>query len=225
MVLELMDEFFAARADGYEEHMLNNVEGCRDGYVKMAKAVKDIAAQYKRPLRLLDLGCGTGLELDEIFKLMPQTTVIGIDLTKDMLKKCKEKHGDKDIKLICGNYFDVDLGSNSFDCAVSFQTMHHFAPQKKIQLYNKINRALTICGVYIECDYMVEDQAEEDFYFNENARLRKELGIGADEFYHYDTPLTIDNQVHILYKAGFREVKMTFRQGNTTMLAARKKSI
>ena len=88
--MEPMADFFAARVDGYDEHMLQSVEGCREGYIKMAQEVWNFAKGHNDLLRLLDLGCGTGLELDEIFKLLPQTVVTGVDLTKEMLEKLRQ---------------------------------------------------------------------------------------------------------------------------------------
>ena len=38
-MIEKMSDFFAARVDGYENHMLNNVEGVKKGYVKMAECI------------------------------------------------------------------------------------------------------------------------------------------------------------------------------------------
>ena len=37
--LETMRGFFAARLEGYDEHMLNEVEGCKEGYEKMAQII------------------------------------------------------------------------------------------------------------------------------------------------------------------------------------------
>lgn len=213
--LEEMSEFFAARLSEYDEHMLSCVEGCREGYIKMAELVP------KNAKTLLDLGCGTGLELYEIFKRIPDMEVTGIDLTAAMLQRLREKYPDKKLNLICGDYFTAPFGRD-FDCAISFQTMHHFKKDKKAELYKKIYSALADKGVYIECDYMVLTQQEEDLWFAENDRIRKEQGIGEDEFYHYDTPCTIDNQIALFKGAGFKDVKMTFRQENTTMLIARK---
>lgn len=214
MDLEKMDEFFAARVEIYDEHMLNEVEGCRQAYAEMARLVP------KACDCLLDLGCGTGLELDEIFKLLPAVAVTGIDLTQAMLDKLRQKHPDKSLDLICGNYFEIDLGHSLYDCAVSFQTMHHFSRAAKTGLYRKIHRALKEGGVYIECDYMVEAQAEEDFYFAESARLRRELGLPAEEFFHYDTPCTITNQLAMLREAGFASAERVFRVENTTIVVA-----
>lgn len=214
--LEQMSDFFTARVVGYDEHMINDVEGCKEGYKKMATLVPSSTR------KLLDLGCGTGLELDEIFKILPDVAVTGIDMTHAMLCELKAKHPDKKLNLICGDYFKVDFGKNCFDCAVSFQTMHHFDHENKTSLYSKICNALTDGGCYIECDYMITEQAEEDFYYAELARMKKEQGLKEDEFYHYDTPCTIDNQIMLLKKAGFKTVTLVFRIENTTMLVAEK---
>lgn len=124
--MEEMTSFFSKRADGYDTHMLTNVSGCKEGYEAMATLIP------KSCQSLLDLGCGTGLELDEIFKVLPEIEVTGIDLTQEMLNKLAQKHPDKSIHLICGSYFDVPFSSSTYDCAISFQTLHHFSHDMKI---------------------------------------------------------------------------------------------
>ena len=215
-MLEKMSDFFAARVDGYDEHMLTNVEGCREGYVEMAKHVPENAK------RLLDLGCGTGLELDEIFRRLPDLAVTGIDLTREMLQQLKKKHPDKALELICGDYFTVDFPAPAFDVAVSFETMHHFTKEKKQALYQKIHDALAPGGIYIECDYMVDTQEEENALFAACAKLRREQGFPDGDFCHFDTPCTIENQKKLLNGASFSQINEVFRLGNTVMLIARK---
>lgn len=212
MKVEKMEKFFKKRVEGYENQMLNNVEGCKEGYLELAKMI---------PIRcenLLDLGCGTGLELKEIFKQFPDLKVTAIDLTSAMLKKLKEKYNDKNLHLICGDYFKIDFGQNLYDCCISFQTMHHFKPKNKIELYKKIHSSLTHNGIYIEGDYMVKDQLEEDFYFSELDRIRKEENIPEEEFIHYDIPCTIENQIKIFKIAGFKESKKIWQKGNTVII-------
>ena len=214
--LERMDDFFAARTDGYDEHMLTEVGGCANGYRLMAELVAEL-----NPKKILDLGCGTGLELDEIFKLLPDVDVTGIDLTAQMLAKLLLKHPDKHITLKLADYFKADFGSG-YDTAVSFQTMHHFTHEEKSRLYKKIFDSLTPFGAYIECDYMCETQEQEDGFFAELARLKKEQGLDGG-FYHFDVPCTIENQIKLLQDAGFNHVNHVYKEENTVMLYARKK--
>ena len=214
--MEKMDEFFAARVEGYDEHMLNEVGGCREAYEKMAELILDGTKN------LLDLGCGTGLELAGIFRRFPEISVTGIDLSKAMLEKLSEKYSDKNITLINADYFSTDLGRERFDTAISFQTMHHFSHDMKIGLYEKIRNSLKIGGVYIECDYMAETQAEEDYWYSENARIRKEMNIPENEFYHFDTPCTAPNQIKMFKAAGFASAEKIFRIESTTIIIAKK---
>ena len=216
MQLEKMDDFFTKRVDMYDAHMLQDVKGNAEGYQKMAVLVSSDTK------RLLDLGCGTGLELNAIFQKIPNLSVMGIDMTAAMLQKLLDKYPNKDIQTICASYFDVDFGENIFDTAISFQTMHHFKHTKKLALYKKIYAALQAGRQYIECDYMVLEQKDEDFYFAENDRIRAELGIPEDAFYHYDTPCTVDNQIHLFLSAGFSEASLVWREENTTIIVATK---
>ena len=69
--LEEMDAFFAQRVGTYEEHMLSHWS---EDYVRLAASLPSDTE------RILDLGCGTGLELDEIYRFFPDMQVVGIDL-------------------------------------------------------------------------------------------------------------------------------------------------
>jgi SAM-dependent methyltransferase len=208
-----MTDFFVARLDGYEAHMLENGN---EGYRKIAELIPGGTAI------ILDLGCGTGLELDEIFKRLPDVAVVGIDLTQAMLDKLKQKHPGKNLKLICGSYFEIDPGENTYDTVISFETMHHFPREEKVGLYRKLHKALKSNGAYIEADYMVTEQALEDKLHAENARLRRELNIPQAEFYHFDIPFTVENQIEMFREAGFSAAEMVYRKENETIIIARK---
>ncbi|MFY9813378.1 MAG: methyltransferase domain-containing protein [Dehalococcoidales bacterium] len=214
--LEKMTDFFEARIDGYDAHMLNDIKGFKEGCQKLAELIPAHTA------KILDLGCGTGLELDGIFKRFPQVSVVGIDLTQRMLDELKPKYPDKDIKLICGNYFDIDLGNKTFDTMISCQTLHHFSHDEKVGLYQKIRKALKPNGSYIELDYMVTEQATEDELRAENVGIRRELNIPAGEFYHFDIPFTADNQIAMFNEAGFVSAEMVFRIENNTIILVKK---
>jgi phospholipid N-methyltransferase len=139
-----------------------------------------------------------------------------------MLDKLKQKNPYKDLTLINASYFECEFGIEKYDAVISFQTMHHFSHANKIKLYSKICYALKPGGKYIECDYMIIEQKDEDFYYSENERIRKEQNVPESEFYHYDTPCTVDNQIAMLRKAGFQNADMVWRMGDTTIIVADK---
>lgn len=195
--LEEMGSFFAKRVGDYEEHMTV----WRDSYQWMARLIPGEARS------LLDIGCGTGLELDEIFRLRPDIRVTGIDLEPAMLERLRGKHRDRDIRLIQGDYFQVPLGESCFDAAVSFETLHHFKAEDKLILFRKLYQALRPGGCYLEADYIAESEEMEAYLFAECARRRERSGIGAEVFVHFDTPLTLEHEMGLLQEAGFASVE------------------
>ena len=212
--MEKMNEFFSARVDGYDEHMLGEVEGCREAYAEMARLVPD------RTKSLLDLGCGTGLELDYYFKINPWARVTGIDLALGMLAALKKKFSDKDITLIRGSYFDVPITENHYDAVVSVESLHHFTKDEKVPLYRKVCGALKENGYFILTDYLAPSDEEEVLYRSELSRLKLQQGITDNEFYHYDTPLTAVHEIQALQEAGFSSVEILNRWGATYTLKA-----
>ena len=87
MQLEKMDAFFEARLNGYEEHMMNNIESAEALY-SFTAAQLPIGDRAQ----VLDLGCGTGLEMDWYFQNNPTAAVTGIDLSEGMLRAFHEKY-------------------------------------------------------------------------------------------------------------------------------------
>lgn len=99
---------------------------------------------------------------------------------------------------------------------------YHFRHEQKINLYKKIFSSLNPNGLYIECDYIAKDQREEDFYFAELDRFRKEQNIPENEFVHYDTPCTPENQIKMFKEAGFRSSKKVWKMEATVIIINRK---
>ena len=214
-MLEKMRDFFEARLDGYDEHMMTNIESATAFYPFTAKMLPAIANCH-----ILDLGCGTGLELEAYYLLCPSAKVTGIDLSQGMLSALDQKFADKDITLIVGSYFDVPLGKNVFDAAVSVESLHHFTKEEKIPLYAKLHTALKENGYFILTDYFSSSDDEEEMHRQNLIALKTEQGITDDEFYHYDTPLTVKHEIEALLEAGFSNVEVLNHWGATYTVKA-----
>ena len=214
-MLEKMSDFFEVRLDGYDEHMMSNIESATEFYPFTAKMLPAIANCH-----ILDLGCGTGLELEEYFLLCPSAKVTGIDLSQGMLSSLRKKFADKDITTIVGSYFDVPLGKDVFDTAVSVESLHHFTKEEKIPLYTKLHAALKENGYFILTDYFSLSDDEEKMHRQNLIALKAEQGICDNAFYHYDTPLTVKHETEALLQAGFSTVEVLNHWGATYTLKA-----
>ena len=214
-MLEKMSDFFEARLDGYDEHMMTAIESADEFYLFTARQLPT-----DENCRVLDLGCGTGLELTEYYRLCPSAKITGIDLSQGMLAELKRKFADKDITLICDSYFDVPLGENVFDAAVSVESLHHFTKAEKIPLYAKLRAALKENGYFILTDYFALSDDEERMHRQALNALKAEQGIEDNEFYHYDTPLTVQHEIEALIEASFASVEVLNNWGATYTIKA-----
>ena len=210
-----MDNFFEARLDGYDEHMMKNIESAAEFYPFTAKALPTIENS-----RVLDLGCGTGLELEEYYSLCPTAKVTGIDLSEGMLSALSEKFPDKDITIARGSYFDVPFGENIFDAAVSVESLHHFTKEEKVSLYAKLRAALKEDGYFILTDYFSLSDEEEKTHRQNLVALKAKQGVPAGELCHYDTPLTVKHETEALLEAGFSFVEVLNHWGATYTMKA-----
>lgn len=77
-MLEKMAAFFENRLAGYDEHMLTGIAGAAEFYSFTAAQLP-----FEEHCAILDLGCGTGLELEEYRN--PSAHITGIDLSEKML--------------------------------------------------------------------------------------------------------------------------------------------
>ena len=220
--LEEISAFFNNRSNIYDIKHIESFEGSSESKRMIASFLPDNVKT------VIDFGIGTGLELEEIYRRFPEVEITGWDIAENMLQKLKEKYAGKNIDLYCADYLHADFGENLYDAALSVMSLHHYNYEVKTDLYRRINQCLKQNGVYIECDYMLSEheyenaQAEEDFFFSEYERIKREQGLANGRDYHYDTPCTVSNQKKMLLKAGFKNVEEVWRVKDTVILLANK---
>lgn len=214
---EKMQEFFNNRVDIYDTQQIKNIDGGEKCYQEIACHI---------PLhtnRLLDLGSGTGLELESIFRKFPEVNVTCIDLADKMLEKLSEKYSAHSVHLVNDNYLTADLGKHEFDAVVSIMSFHHFTHTQKLKLYSSIFECLKPNGVFIECDYMIasNDSQLEKQYLMERQELLLNHHL-PESLYHYDIPFTVDHEQSLFQQAGFQLVRKVWGIGNNIMLCGQK---
>jgi MoaA/NifB/PqqE/SkfB family radical SAM enzyme/2-polyprenyl-3-methyl-5-hydroxy-6-metoxy-1,4-benzoquinol methylase len=95
-----------------------------------------------RPLRVLDIGCGTGVELDNLKPIfMPGTETYGVEIDQNALRKA-EKNGHKGF---LGRFEEVELPENYFDLIMSFHVIEHV--ERPDLFLQKVIKLLTPDGI------------------------------------------------------------------------------
>jgi tRNA (cmo5U34)-methyltransferase len=215
---EDIKSFFDLRANGYDEHMASTVEDFHNFYSKIAAPFE----KTDEPIQVLDLGAGTGIELEFIVDKTPNAKITTVDLSEVMLKKLVKKYETfaSQIKTIADSFLSLKLEPHSFDYVVSVMSLHHLMPAKKIALYKKLRNALVPTGAYVEGDYVVSLE-EEKRLLNDHNLQKKNNSLLDDGQYHIDIPFSEETQIRALKEAGFKEVSIIFHTSRSNVVVAK----
>lgn len=100
--------------------------------------------------RVLDLGCGTGVQLFDIAKKINLSELVGIDISKENIRiatnKLAEQSNSKKISFHAIDYMEFD--SLPFDIIISDSTLHNI-PVSTDSLFSKIQSDLTEGGFLV----------------------------------------------------------------------------
>lgn len=220
--LEPMAAFFDARSSSYDAHMRASVDHFEALYDAVARAVVPTEAA----IRILDLGCGTGLELPAILERAPNAIITGIDLSREMLAGLRARFpagletARPTLHLVQGSYLDLPLGRGVYDYAVSVMTLHHLLPAPKRTLYRKLRHALKPRGRYVEGEWIVSPEEETVCLERYRAKARA-LGHDPAGHYHLDIPFSLATQQRLLHEAGFPSVNVLWQKGEAAVYEAR----
>lgn len=84
-----------------------------------------------RPVRILDVGCGTGVFAARIREALPQSQVWGVDLVRGMLSRGAErwKHHAENVTPVQGDSERLPFAEGSFDIVTCANSFHHYPHQ------------------------------------------------------------------------------------------------
>ncbi|MEM3522036.1 MAG: class I SAM-dependent methyltransferase [Candidatus Bathyarchaeia archaeon] len=115
------EDFYNSFSDQYEKIIL-----AADYYKTLYEMQRYVLKQYlikqKKKMYALDVGCGTGLYCNELYRL--NCKVVGIDASKKMVQiakhNIKKRKLNHDIIILHGYAEKIDFPSNSFDVVIAF---------------------------------------------------------------------------------------------------------
>lgn len=214
--IEKMKDFFNKRADNYDDHMKSNVKDFNSFYSHIATEIE----KSDQPINILDIGCGTGLELEYIFQKTPHAKLFCLDLSEQMLNRLKEKYSSKKdlIETSVGSYLKKSFGENKYDYIVSVMTLHHLRYNDKLRLYKKIYKALKDNGKYIEGDYIVDKTKEQSIL----KKVDENTDYKTNGDYHLDLPFSIETQKQILAESRFRNFNLIYKRDEAAVYSVLK---
>ena len=201
------------------------------GHTKMHDIIENriLKKVPDNPIKILELGVGTGLTAERILKKIPKADYTAIDFSRSLLDKAILRLKNYNTRFIFDDFSKV-IFSGNHDIVVSVIGIHHQNNSGKKRLFRKISNSLKPGGIFIFGDlFTYKDPLEAALneakhYHNlvENMKNQKSLRLWAHHHKFLNLLAPLEDQMEWLKQAGFKKVEILYRKYNTVLTVANK---
>lgn len=193
-----------------------------DGFY--GSAVESIPFERDEPLRVLDLGAGTGILTAMVAARFPNSRVTLVDASVEMLRVARRRFageaGRFEFRVMDHARKPLPGRPRGYDLVVSALSIHHLTHGDKRELFEKIHRALANGGWFVNADQVQGPTpgAEEEYQAEWLRRVRL-AGVSDGELsaalvrMKADKNATLESQMAWLRDAGFGSVEHLYEEG------------
>lgn len=133
--------------------------------------------------RVVDIGCGTGVLLQEAASLYPQMILVGLDPDPAILALAEKQFAVRDaerVTLTCGLADDLPFGEKAFDVCFSTLTFHHLALSAQYRAAQEMYRVLKPGGRVVIADFrQIAFPGLSRFFLFENSQYLRQNFTGS----------------------------------------------
>jgi SAM-dependent methyltransferase len=143
-VVETLKKIFADRRRTDDGELAEHRDFASYGAQMDASLVQKLQdlLPWVKPGRIVDKGCGTGKLLVELSRRFPQSALVGVDLSREFLRRCDENtYGGGDVELLLGEAAGQQLADGTATTVIFSSVMHEIYTYSGYDL-QQIDRAL-----------------------------------------------------------------------------------
>jgi len=184
------------------------------------------------PIRMLDLGAGTGLLSAWILDAFPNARLRLVDISEPMLARARERFAGLAAPPVMEvlDYAHHPLGG-PYDAVVSALSIHHLSDELKRDLFARTFAALRPGGVCINAEQVLGPTAAlEEAYRQAWLDDARALGASEEEIdaalirMQEDRCAPVETQLQWLREIGFEDADCWFKEGRFAVYSGRKPS-
>lgn len=181
-----------------------------------------------KPLKILDLGIGSGSLTEIILTRFPQAHVTGMDVSKSILEQCQKRflnYQDR-LKLIHSNITEFSF-KNHYDLIFAGFSLHHLSTPQKKKAFEKIANATKLDGIFIMRDIVKGATKEftalyEKAWYNFIKSNKKDADDFLENHKKHNQPETVEAQMAWLKEYGFQSTDCPWKYFNFAVIVAKK---
>ena len=161
---------------------------------------------HARPLKLLDVACGTGHLLRMLGAALPDERLFGVDLSPHYLSRARETlPRELDVSLVCENAEQLPFPDAHFDAATNVYLLHELPVEVRARILAEMARVVRPGGLVVVADSLQLGDAPE---------LQRELHAFPDRFHEPYYPSYIRDDL----AARVREASLTVSEEKLAFL-------
>ena len=187
-------------------------------------AVESIPFERDEPLRVLDLGAGTGILSAMVAERFPNSRVTLVDISVEMLRVARRRfaaeQGRFEFRVMDHARKPLPGRPRGYDLVVSALSIHHLTHGDKRELFEKVYASLSSGGWFVNADQVLGPTPEAEALYGEDwLRRVREAGVGQEELaaalarMKADKNATLKAQMGWLEEAGFGSVESFYEDG------------
>lgn len=162
------------------------IAGLYDKYVEPAsRSLRKVGlrlAPAGKGMRILEVGCGTGTNL-ELYQ-RHGCEIYGIDLSPSMIAQAKNKLGP-DVVLHLGDARNMPFEDNYFDLVIAMLTLHEMPQEMRNPVVNEMRRVVADNGRIMIIDYHPGPLNFPGGWINRMVILFFEIAAGREHFRNF----------------------------------------
>jgi tRNA (cmo5U34)-methyltransferase len=196
-------------------------------------AVESIPFDRDEPLRVLDLGAGTGILSAMVAGRFPNARVTLVDISVEMLRVARrrfaEDPGRFEFRVMDHARKPLPGKPRGYDLVVSALSIHHLTHGDKRELFEKVYGALADGGWFVNADQVLGPTPEAESEYGEDwLRRVREAGVSDGDLdaalarMKADKNATLEAQMAWMREAGFRSVEHKYEDGRFAVYGGRK---
>lgn len=192
--------------------------------------IQAIPFPAEKPLRILDLGCGTGHGMLLVLNRFPRAHVTGVDFSPLMIEKSRKNlQAFANRVTLVEHNFNTLAFPETYDVVISAIAIHNSTHEQKDALFKKIFLSLKEDGVFINGDFIEGESFEINQQYRHVYRKYLEENLDGNELrvwlkhaFEEDMPLALSRQFGFLKTHGFRHITLLWQFNNEAVYTAKK---
>jgi ubiquinone/menaquinone biosynthesis C-methylase UbiE len=155
--------------------------------------IEEMAVRLKplKPRRVLEVGCGQGVNIEGLSSLLPEANFVGLEPTLSGVEAARLLLGGH-ASVIRGNGVWLPFHDKSFDCGLTCLVLEQLPRQWKL-LVSELHRVVKSHCLFLEPFWEAQNRVSQKWhlyrrdYFRERYSAIEQLGFQVVEFYRLPT--------------------------------------